>query len=79
MTRMMLSAALAATLTTGTLLGATLSLKRAQASTPPYKVVTANPQNGPQLEKLLNEHGTGGWRYVSDVDKKLFIFEFEQK
>jgi hypothetical protein len=75
MTRLMLSAALAAALVTGTLLGATLSFKRAQASPPPYKVVTAHPQNGPQLEKLLNEHGAGGWRYVSDVDKELFIFE----
>jgi len=75
MTRLMLSAALAAALVTGTLLGATFSLKRAQASPPPYKVVMAKPQNSSQLEKLLNEHAAGGWRYVSDIDRELFIFE----
>jgi hypothetical protein len=70
-----LSAALAGALATGTLIGATLSLRSAQASPPAYKVVTASPQTAAQLEKLLNEHGSGGWRYVSDIDRQLFIFE----
>lgn len=75
MKRFALAASLALAVAVGGLAGALLQGHSAIAQTPPYKVLQSDPKNAAQLEKLLNEQAGAGWKYLTDIDKKLFIFE----
>ena len=70
-----LVATVALSLGTGALVGALLQGQSARAQAPAYRVLQATVQNAAQLEKFLNEQAAAGWRYNTDIDKKLFIFE----
>jgi hypothetical protein len=75
MKKLALIAVAAVSLATGGLLGALMNGPSASAQSPAYKVVEASVQNADQFQKFLNEHAATGWRYQTDIDKQLFVFE----
>jgi hypothetical protein len=75
MKKLALVAVAAVSLSTGVLLGALMHGPSASAQSPGYKVVEATIQSADQFEKFLNEHAATGWRYQTDIDKQLFVFQ----
>ena len=75
MNRLGVVAVATASLAAGGLLGTLSHSQSARAQTPAYKVMQITVQNAAQLEKFLNEQAAAGWRYHTDIDQRLFIFE----
>jgi hypothetical protein len=70
-----LVAVAAVSLATAGLLGALVPGRSASAESPHYKVVQKTLENAAQFEQFLNEHAAAGWRYQTDIDKQIFVFE----
>jgi hypothetical protein len=75
MKKLALVAVAAVSLSTGVLLGALIHGPLASAQSPAYKVVEGTIQSPGQFEKFLNEHAAAGWRYQTDIDKQMFVFQ----